>query len=250
MVFKDLFSGQAADYAKFRPRYPAKLFDFLASVAPSHERVWDCGTGNGQAAVELARRFDSVIATDPSEKQLASAEPHPRVQYVRASAEQSPLAAQSVDLVTVAQAFHWFRQDEFFSEARRVLKPRGILAIWTYNLPRISPEVDQVVDSLYRGTLDGYWEKARRLVEEGYRNVSFPFDEIQTPAFEMTAEWTVEQFFGYLSTWSALNTYIRKNRRNPLTEIAPRLESAWQGARENQGMRTVRWEFALRVGWS
>jgi len=89
MSFKDHFSKQAADYARFRPRYPREMFEYLGRIAPSRALAWDCATGNGQAAVGLAAVFERVIATDASEKQIANAEPHERVEYRVAPAEES-----------------------------------------------------------------------------------------------------------------------------------------------------------------
>lgn len=243
-TFKDLFSIQATDYAKFRPRYPDALFTYLASLTPAHESAWDCGTGNGQAAVELAKFYDKVIATDPSEKQLASAEKNPKVTYTQGSAEKTPFQEHSMDLVTVAQAFHWFKHEEFFAEVRRVLKPSGVVAIWSYNLCEITPEIDRVVHVLYADILGPYWEKERKLVEEGYKNCIFPVNALTPPRFEMTAEWGFEHLIGYLGTWSSLQTFIKKNGVNPLEDLAPRLQQAWAGAKTH----TVRWELSLRVG--
>jgi SAM-dependent methyltransferase len=242
--FKDLFSGQATDYAKFRPNYPASLFEYLASVVGEHDLVWDCGTGNGQAAIRLAERFQKIIATDPSEKQISSATPHAQVEYRVGAAEKSPLGDHSAILITVAQAFHWFRQDEFFHEVKRVLKPGGVLAIWCYELAKITPEIDRVVDHLYRGILGGYWEKERRLVEEGYRKVVFPLLELTPPKLEMTAQWSLAPLVGYLGTWSALQTFIKKNGQNPLEAIFPELKKAWGEV----PLREVRWELGIRVG--
>ena len=126
--FKDHFSKQAADYATFRPRYPQKLFEYLGSIAPSRRLAWDCGTGNGQAAVGLASTFHRVIATDASEKQIANAQQHERIDYRVASAEDSGIQSEMIDLIMVAQALHWFDLDRFYDEARRVLKRDGVLA--------------------------------------------------------------------------------------------------------------------------
>ncbi len=142
MIFKDHFSKQATDYAKFRPRYPQKLFDYLGRIAPNRRVAWDCGTGNGQAAVGLALVFDRVIATDASEKQIANAQSHEKVDYRVAPAEHSGIGSEAVDLIMVAQALHWFDLDRFYAEARRVLKPDGILAASAYNLLHIDPAVD------------------------------------------------------------------------------------------------------------
>lgn len=241
---KDLFSRQSADYARFRPKYPAKLFEYLASLVKVHDLAWDCGTGNGQAAIGLADWFECVVGTDLSSKQLAGAQQHPKVEYRESPAETTAFADHSVDLVAVAQAFHWFREDEFFAEALRVLKPGGVLAFWCYGLAKITPEVDIVVHRLYEGILGTYWEPERKLVEEGYRKVRLPMQELVPPAFEMMDEWSFDRWVGYLGTWSALQTYIQREHSNPLDLIISDLQSAWG----ERAIRTVRWELALRVG--
>jgi len=244
MKFKDLFSAQAADYAKFRPTYPKELFKYLSSVVESHELCWDCGTGNGQAAIELASNFNLVIATDPSPGQLKNAAEHSRVQYFQASASSAPMILdRSVDLVTAAQAFHWFKQDEFFREVSRVVKPGGVLAFWCYSLAKISPEVNAVVDKLYEGILGPYWEKERLLVEEHFKNVVVPFEEIKAPHMTMSASWTFNHLVGYLSTWSALQKYIQVNSSNPIELVFEDLKQAWGGVSE----REVHWDLGIRV---
>jgi hypothetical protein len=90
LTFKDYFSRQSGQYTLFRPRYPRELFHFLAATAPDRQRAWDCGTGNGQAAVDLAADFSEVIATDPSERQIAHALPHDRVHRL-AAIHQAPV---------------------------------------------------------------------------------------------------------------------------------------------------------------
>lgn len=239
---KDLFSAQAADYAKYRPRYPEALFDYLAREAPAQGLAWDVGTGNGQAAVALARRFRRVVASDPSEKQLANATPREHVTYVLAPAEKAPLENGSVDCVTVAQAFHWFDQGAFFAEVKRVAAPQALLAIWCYELAEVSEAVDEAVDRLYRGILGPYWEKERKLVEEGYRNVRVPFPELPTPKFEMSLDWTAGDMLGYLGTWSALQAFVKKNGRDPSAEIEEELRRAW-----GEGKRKVTWPLSLRA---
>ena len=241
--FKDLFSAQSVDYARYRPVYPSALFDYLATTAPSRGVAWDCGTGNGQAAIALAERFDRVAATDVSDKQIGKAAPHPRISYRIAPAETSGLADSSIDCITVAQAFHWFRQEDFFTEVRRVLRSGGILAIWSYNLCRITPEVDAEVLHLYRDLLGPWWEKERALVEEGYASVTLPLQELPAPRFKMSADWTVDHLIGYLGTWSALQSCISKGGYNPLIEMEPLLRNAW-GA---DPARTVSWELSLRI---
>ena len=149
MTFKDHFSKQAPDYAKFRPRYPQKLFDYLGGIAPSRQVAWDCGTGNGQAAVGLASVFDRVIATDASKTQIANAQSRESIDYRVAPAENSDIARETIDLIMVAQALHWFDLDCFYAEARRVLKNNGVFAASAYNLLNIEPAIDLVVNRYY-----------------------------------------------------------------------------------------------------
>lgn len=241
---KDLFSAQSGCYAKFRPTYPESLFRYLAALTPEQKLAWDCGCGNGQAAVKLADYFERVIATDSSEKQLENAARHPKVAYRKTTAESSGFEDRCVDLTAAAQSFHWFKKEEFYGEVQRVSKPDGVLAIWCYGLANISPEIDTVVRAFYEDVLGPYWEKERRLVEEGYRNVPFPFREITPPRFEMTAQWFLGQLLGYLGTWSALQAFIKRNGSNPLEALYPDLRKAWG----NGSIRSVKWELAVRVG--
>lgn len=243
-TYKDLFSAQAADYAKFRPTYPRELFQWLASQTREHEAAWDCGTGNGQAARVLADFFKRVFATDPSEKQLQAAEMKPNVVYSVGSAEASGLADRSVDLVTVAQAYHWFDHPRFFDEIRRVGRPGALVAVWSYGLARISPEVDAVVMRLYDGILGSYWEKERHHVMEGYRGLPFDFPRLEVPQFEMRTEWTLEALVGYLGTWSALQTRLKATGQDPLELVFQELQEAWG----ETGARPVVWDLTVLAG--
>ena len=199
MTFKDHFSKQAADYAKFRPRYPRELFEYLGSVAPSRALAWDCATGNGQAAVELAKVFDRVIATDASEKQIANAGLHERVEYRMASAEESGLESGTIDLIMVAQALHWFDLGSFYAEVRRVLKNNGVFAASAYNLLHVEPAIDEVVNRYYYEVVGPFWPPERKLVEQ-FADLPFPFHKVDAPKFEMTAQWDLDHLLGYLQT--------------------------------------------------
>jgi ubiquinone/menaquinone biosynthesis C-methylase UbiE len=242
MSFKDFFSTQATDYAKYRPTYPPELFQYLASLAQEHDCAWDVGTGNGQAAVELAKFFGKVFATDPSEKQLREAAQNPGVEYKCAPAELSGLPGGVADLVTVAQAFHWFDQPKFFAEVKRAAKPGAALAVWCYELTSVSAEIDKVVMELYEGILGKYWDGGRKLVEQGYRNEKFPFPELKPPVFKMEVEWTAEQMLGYLGTWSALQKYRKEQGKDPRELIAEKLVALW-----GDQTRPVSWPLSLRV---
>ncbi|TGK27565.1 class I SAM-dependent methyltransferase [Leptospira gomenensis] len=244
MSFRDHFSSHSSSYSEFRPGYPKELFSYLKTLVPDGTSVWDCGTGNGQAAVSLAEVFDSVIATDPSANQISEAEEHPKVRYLVASAENSTLENLQVDLVTVAQAFHWFDFDAFFTEVRRVCKPGGVLAIWGYGLQTTSPETDTIVKRLYGEITGPYWPPERRYVEEAYKTVPFPFSEIDPPALFMEEFWTVEQVLGYLRTWSSVQKFIQKNGRDPVSEVEDQLRSSWG----NSKLRSVKWPLFFRIG--
>jgi SAM-dependent methyltransferase len=243
--FKDHFSDHATDYARYRPDYPAVLYEFLAKTARQHEVAWDCGTGSGQAALGLAPYFDRVIATDPSAEQIRNAVHHEKVSYLVAPAEQTGLPSRSVDLITVAQAVHWFDLERFCQEVRRVLKPDGMLAIWCYGLSRINPEVDKVVQHYYTNIVGPYWPPERHYIDEKYETIPFPFAELPTPEFHMKAEWDLDEFMGYLRTWSATQRFEKKNEQNPLNMVHRLLVKTWG---DPQTRQTVRWPLYLRIG--
>jgi SAM-dependent methyltransferase len=245
MSFKDHFSGHAAEYARFRPRYPDALFEYFAELAPSREAAWDCATGNGQAAVALADHFRRAIATDASAQQIDSAERHHRVEYRVAPAEQSGLEAASIDLVTVAQALHWFDIPAFSAEASRVLKPGGIVAVWAYNLLNVSPEIDRLVNRFYSETTGPFWPPERDIVESGYRNIEFPFEEITPPAFAMQTRWNIDQLLGYLRTWSATQKFIAARGFDPVVSFGEELRPCWP---DGDAPRLVSWPLSIRIG--
>lgn len=222
----DHFSSQADAYARYRPTYPPELFAWLAARAPERLLAWDAGCGSGQAATALAAHFARVVATDPSGRQLERARPHPRVAYRRCAERVPEMADSSTDLVTVAQALHWFDRAAFFAECGRVLKTGGMLAVWTYDLLRISPAVDAVVGGFYGG-LESWWPPQRRLVENGYAGIALPGESIASPAFAMTASWTLEQVLGYLESWSAVAACRQGTGADPVAEIAPSLAVSW-----------------------
>jgi SAM-dependent methyltransferase len=244
MSFKDHFSKQADDYAKYRPAYPRELFEYLASLAPARLLAWDCGTGNGQAALGLAEFFGHVIATDPSEAQIRNATPHASVEYRVAPAEQTDIGAGTVDLVTVAQALHWFDHERFYAEAKRVLKPGGVLAAWCYGLNEIAPAIDPVVRHFYSGVVGPHWPPERRFIDERYASIPFPPGELVTPAFHIEAHWNLDDFIGYLNTWSATQRYRKAEGRDPLPALRDELIPVWGPA---DTLRSARWPIYLRA---
>lgn len=241
----DHFSPVANQYASFRPSYPDALFDWLASIAPQRELAWDCGAGNGQATVPLAQRFDRVIATDLSAAQLAAAPLLPNVEYREAPAEASGLPDRSVDLVTVAQAMHWFGLPQFYAEVRRTLRPRGVIAAWGYNRLLIPNDaVQQSVDRFYEEKIGSYWPAERVHVENGYRDLPFPFARIAVPPFALHKEWTREQLLGYLRSWSAVARFKSANGYDPVDELAEEIAAYWP---EGLTMK-VEWPLFVHAG--
>ena len=245
-AFKDHFSAVAGRYSEYRPHYPAELFDYLAGLVPADAVVWDCAAGSGQASVDLTARFAHVIATDASPEQISAASPHPHIEYRVAPAEESGIDDESVGMVTIAQALHWFDLDRFYAEVRRVLQPRGLVAAWSYGINVVEGEaVDQVAQNFYANILGPYWPPERRLVEAAYRTLPFPFAEIAAPAFKMETRWTLAQLLGYFGTWSATNRYTKATGQNPLPELATELAQVW-GNPETR--RHVTWPVGMRLG--
>jgi SAM-dependent methyltransferase len=243
--YRDYFSNDAAGYASFRPTYPVDLFAWLATQAVRHDRAWDTGTGSGQAATFLSGQFREVIATDPSFAQLSNARRAERVHYAAMTAETSALRNASVDLVTVAQALHWFDLDRFYREVERVLTPGGVLAAWTYGLLQIDPEIDEIIASFYKEEVGSYWPAERALVDAGYAGIAFPFREIEAPPFAMKATWSLDQLSGYIETWSAVKRYTNATGRSPVKEFVSTLRPLWG---EEGRVRVIHWPLELRTG--
>jgi len=241
--WKDHFSHASDDYRRWRPLYPSALFEWLAAQSPSTALAWDCATGNGQAAVALAACFDRVVANDASAAQIAEAETCDRVEYRVAPAEQAPFDDASVDLVTVAQALHWFDIERFHAEVRRVLKPGGVVAEWGYGLAYITPDLDVPVLTFAGITVGPFWPPERALIDSAYAQVPFPFEQLDAPPFAMVAHWNLERFLAYLGTWSSVAAYRREVGSDPLPALREELAPLWGDIE-----REVRWPLVLRVG--
>lgn len=242
--FKDHFSATAGAYSAFRPTYPDELFQWLATLPERQELAVDCGCGNGQASGMLARFFSRVVAVDPSAEQIANAVPHERVEYLVAPAEEIPLPDASADLVIAAQALHWFDFHRFFAEVKRISRDGAVFAGFTYGLMTVSEPVDRVISRFYYDVLGGYWPPERRHVDEGYRSIPFPFEEITPPMFSMEATWDLPRLLGYLGTWSAVKEYKAKNGADPVAELSAELLAVWGDVPEQK----VSWPLVLRVG--
>ncbi len=243
--FADHFSGHAAAYASSRPSYPEALFVELARLAPARRLAWDCATGNGQAAVGLASRFERVVATDASAEQIAHATAHSHIDYRVGSETRCEVADGAVDLVTVAQAAHWLELPAFFEEVRRVLSPGGVVALWCYTLFAIEPQIDALISELHDQTLAADWPPERALVKDGYGWIELPFHEITLPRFAIERAWTLPELADYLRTWSAVQRNRRRTDRDPIVPLLKRLAAPWGDPAEP---RRVRWPLHVRVG--
>lgn len=239
------FSSASDAYKKFRPTYPKQLYEYLASLSPASHFVCDCGCGNGQASVQLAELFDSVLASDISAEQIAEAQQRENIRYIVSPGETINADDASVDLVTIAQAIHWFDHSRFFQEVDRVLKPGGILAAWGYQLMYSDTPLDAVVERFHSDIVGPFWPKGREFLDEGYSKISFPYPRLETPRFKMQCHWQFKELIGYLNTWSAVKAYEQQNNVNPLTLVEEELQNAW-GDKNQQ--RQIYWPLILYVG--
>ncbi|MBA3647020.1 MAG: class I SAM-dependent methyltransferase [Chitinophagales bacterium] len=224
---KDIFSAQSEAYAKFRPKYPPELFDFLYQQIPEFKTAWDCGTGNGQVAVVLSKKFDKVFATDISENQIRYAIKKENITYKIEPAEQTNFSDHLFNLITVAQAIHWFDFEKFYAKVYRTLKSRGLIAVIGYHLCRVNAAIDCIIDDFYNNTLCNYWDFERKYIDEKYQTISFPFKEIIVPVFSMQYNWSLNDLIGYLNTWSAVQHFIEKNNYNPVNDLQKKLIPLW-----------------------
>lgn len=223
-----LFAGVAREYASFRPGYPPEMFEWLARACASRQAAWDCGCGSGQASTALAEHFATVWATDIAPEQLAAARRHARVHYSVADAARSGLESASVDLITVAQALHWFDVEAFYVEARRVARRDALLAVWTYPRPRFTdPALDEIFERFYGQTVGPYWPEERRHVESHYRTLPFPFAELSHPEFGLELCWSLPQVLGYVSSWSATARFRRQQGTDPVPLLQQMLAPLW-----------------------
>lgn len=244
MNFKDHFSGHSAQYSEFRPRYPDGLFSWLSSLCEEHNCAWDCATGSGQAAASLVEHFGKVIATDASANQISDAAVTDGVSYKVATAENSGITPNSIDLITVAQALHWFDIPAFEAEADRVLKDDGILAVWTYGLLEFGTELDKTLEHFYSGIVGEHWPFERKMVESGYAQVQLSFTEVPAATMEMTESWGFADLLGYLNTWSAVKAFEKDQGHNPIEKIEADLLRQWGNI---DTKRTVTWPLYVKA---
>lgn len=241
---KDNFSTQSDKYAKYRPTYPPELFECINGMVDNKQNAWDCGTGNGQIARELAKTFDNVFATDISQQQIDNAIQVDNITYSVQPAERTHFADGLFDLIVVGQAIHWFDFDAFYKEVRRTAKDNALFCVVGYARLSISAQIDPVITDFYHNVIGSYWDKERRYIDEHYQTIPFPFDEIPQPDFVIPKQWTLEHLIGYLNTWSAVKHFIAKNNYNPVEKLEKDLALLWG----NERTRHVQFPVLLRVG--
>ena len=239
----DRFSGHANLYAQYRIDYPADLYDFVLSFTKNRQTAWDCATGNGQVAGALAEFFTQVEATDISETQLILAVKKPNINYQISTAEQSPFADNTFDLITVAQALHWFDVAAFHQEVRRVAKPGAVIAEWGYGLVQLGPDLDPIMLDFYRNRIGPYWDPQRKYIDDAYATLPFPFTDVRQAEFTARRTWSLDRFLNYLRTWSAVRQYIHENEEDPIVGLGEEFAPIW-----GEGEREVRFPIFLRVG--
>jgi ubiquinone/menaquinone biosynthesis C-methylase UbiE len=247
ITFKDYFSRQADDYARYRPSYPSTLFEFLADITHTHEAAWDCATGNGQVALGLTPYFRRIHATDASEAQIRQAFQHENIQYQVTPAEQTSLLTQSIDLIIVGQALHWFKMEQFYEEVYRIGKPTSAIAVWCYGLIEIPTAAGLVQEHLqtFHALTHPFWPPEITWIEQQYRTIPFPFQELSVPDLTMTATWTVKELIGYLSTYSATHRLIEQRGIEPIATLFEQLTQSWGGT---EVVHPIQWPLYMRVG--
>lgn len=241
---KDNFSAASGNYAKYRPSYPKALFDFIFSLVDHKENAWDCGTGNGQVAIELAKKFKKVHATDISQNQMNNATAWPNISYSLQPAENTQFPDDSFDLITVAQAIHWFDFERFYKEVQRTAKKSALLCIIGYGRVKISKDIDEVLSNFYHHTIGAFWDPERKYIDDRYQTIPFPFEELETPDFVNSYDWTLDHFIGYLNTWSAVKHFTSKNQYNPVDTLQKRLQEYWNP----EETKEVTFPLFVRVG--
>lgn len=242
---RNWFEQGGEAYARYRPAYPDRLAQFLASASPNNRLALDVGCGNGQLAIQLASRFERVVGIDASVNQIAHAVHHERVEYRCAPAEMLPMPDRSASLVAAAQAAHWFDLPAFFDEVRRVCVPGGVLALISYGVPGLEPGLNERFDHFYREEINPFWPPERKLVDEGYARIDFPFSKFPAPPMSINLQWNFFELLGYLSTWSAVRRARQEGRQEILSSFAEEMAKLWGSS---DVRRSICWPINMRIG--
>lgn len=221
----DNFSGQAETYARYRPSYPDEMYAFIFQHVQERKTAWDCATGSGQVSGKLAESFEKVYATDISSEQMKYAPQKANIEYLQAPAEDSGLPDKVFDLITVAQAIHWFDFEEFYKEVRRTAKPGSLFSVIGYGMIRVDKETDPLLEKFYDEMFGTYFSKSRAYIRNRYQNIPFPFEEVSAPNFQIGYRWGIEELEGYFNSWSAVQKFKERDGYNPVNGFLPKLQT-------------------------
>lgn len=242
---ENYFGRQAGQYKAVRPLYPDALFAFVAAQTKENDVAVDCGCGNGQATIQLAKHFNSVVGLDESRGQLTKATKNQNVQYLNAMASKLPMQDDSADLIFAATALHWFDLDAFYKEADRVLKPDGTIAAAVYYTPRVDETIDDLTKSFFEERLAHHIDERRRWVMDTYKTISFPFRDKQYKAFAYSTDCTVDRYLGNLGSSSLVQKEIENTGNDPVAEIEGKLRQAWG---DPSVTKTATWDIGMIIG--
>jgi len=238
------YSSFAMQYAQSRPGYPEGLFKYLASLVEKRGIAWDCATGSGQAALSLANFFDKVVATDISHAQVKNAFRHPGIHYLVCLSERTCIGNNSVDLITAASAVHWFNLPAFYKEAERIMKPGGILAVWTYHVGYVEPPLDKLFLRFYTNIISPFFAEGARLVDNRYEDINLPGTQIESEEFFVSADWNVYNLLNFIQSWSGTQQYIKEVGQNPVDLLYEELIKLWG---DPKNIHTIHWPLFIKI---
>ena len=242
---RNWFDQGGESYAQFRPAYPEALAAFLATAAPATGLAVDVGCGNGQLTTLLARHFAQVVGVDPSADQIAHAKPASGVAYAVAPAEKLPFADGVASAVTAAQAAHWFDLPTFYAEVRRIARPGAVVALISYGVLVLEGALGARFQRFYSAEIGPFWPPERKLVDNGYAGIDFPFAECPPPELALVKSWNLGQFLGYVGTWSAVKKARQLGQEARLAAFADDIAALWG---DPAGQRRVTWPLHMRLG--
>jgi hypothetical protein len=128
----------------------------------------------------------------------------------------------------VGTALHWFDFEKFYAEVNRVTQPGAGFIAWAYAPFRSEPAIDDILDNFAYNILGPYWDEERKWVDEQYKTIPFPFEEIKAPTLEISVNWTLEQFTGFLHSWSSVQHFVNQAQSDPVNIILQQLKTLWQ----------------------
>ena len=204
---KKRFSDRVENYVRYRPTYPEKLIDALIKYAELNKfsRIVDIGSGTGLLTKHLLDRELSVTAVEPNDEMRLAAENllarYPLFTSKPGSAESTGLESDAFDLLTVAQAFHWFDWPKSIHEFKRVLKPEGKLAL-IWNRRELKDAFQQAYEAMLRELAPEYNLVNHMNIEDEKIAAIFDVSEFQHLSFRYTQFFDCAAFLGRMQSSS------------------------------------------------